>query len=580
MLQIKLLIGLVLLGAFFCWSAQTNDIEGYDFFLMEGSTEIHQDLLFDQDLFLPDAFKQTLDFYRQGKYRLAILELKKFVAMGTPDDRTPIYYFMLGECYSQLGLEEFANYNYVLLIEHFKENSLRPFAIFRLQEYFYNRGEFDKSEPYFRQFQNEYPVHRLIHAVEYTQSKQFFRERLYDHAFKLTSKIKQVSSFFLPAAFLKGLCCAEQKNYEKAILFFDYVVKQNKKNALHFETINMLGNIFYRLKRYPVALKYFESIPLNHPQFYNAQLKSCKIHMTTGNTPASIFIAEKMLNQYSNSEYVFEIVYLLEESYRQSGEREKMGRLQHFISGYIHRSQLNFEIFREKSRLSVIRKTWDSLLLQEINRNGKTPETIRLSNQMDSELVKVEILEKTLDNLWIKLNPGISRAGAAVKSGMAEIRFLELMRSEEARINSEILFLNNRINVLIAEPEKEDELNAARGQLSRQYNKLAETQKIREDVIHLSMGSEEYMHRIQMAQTKFVDWGFIKINDLKARIIANYVQTKKLQERVQYFHQIAPRDLSEDLEKLQKVVPKKTQSGEKPLPTAPPPASKPGEEKP
>ncbi|MFH1762490.1 MAG: hypothetical protein ABIA63_15430, partial [bacterium] len=349
--------------------------EKQDFYIMEGALDITSEPLLKHDILMPEKFRKTLEHYKNKKYRLAILELKKFVEIGLPDERLDIYYFMMGECYNQLELDRFSQNFYSHFTDEFLKSHYRPYALFRQQEYNYQIKKYGKSESVYKKILAEYPNHSLIPAVTYNYCKQLFLDKDYDEAFSLAIKIGNNSPYFLPATYFKGLCCAEQKNYQKAILFFDFIVKENKKDVMFYEAKNMLGNVYYRLKRYPVALKIFSEIPKNCPQHYNAMLKTCKIFLATGKPSQAVTVAETMLGREYQSEYVFEIIFLLGDGYIQIGAMDKAQKLQEFMAGYMQKSQINFKIFQEKTKLSIIRKQWDDLFLKEIEKNGKNNST-------------------------------------------------------------------------------------------------------------------------------------------------------------------------------------------------------------
>ena len=153
------------------------------------------------NLLSPDLFYQALENYKKEFYRQTILELKKLYAVGIPDGRTDTYLFMMAESYNQLQLFTFANQLYLKQYEEYPENYNTPYALYRLQNYYYHNKNYLESSRYYQMIAALPQNHPVKDAALYVQAKVLFLNNNYKEAFELANSISETSSFYFPTEY-------------------------------------------------------------------------------------------------------------------------------------------------------------------------------------------------------------------------------------------------------------------------------------------------------------------------------------------------------------------------------------------
>jgi tetratricopeptide (TPR) repeat protein len=479
-----------------------------------------------QDLIFPSELADISKYYQDGNYRLAVLKLRQIDSLNVPDGNQDAVLVMLGECYRKLGLGSLSVQCYNEINHDYTLSPLRVFALYRLQDHFYRSGDFSQSDSLGFLFEKEYKNHRLFSASTYLKAKSLFRENNYKSALHVLGQIPKESDYFLSGVFLSGLCEMGQGNNAKALAFFDYVASVSEEGPLRDEARLVEGDLYYRQGRFETALDMYNRILGERKANDYLIMQKANLYVDQKNFRSATTLAEDMIRNNPKSEYIFEAGLLLERCYNETAQKEKALWIKGYVSLYARESQLLFVISGEVHRLSELTTAWTQLLIQTSDPRIKRAQEIR--SLANSELKKIRVLRKKLQRLAQTIDPSGLRSSLSDQVGFAEQRYLELLNHELSVFGADSSKLSAELDLIKTSMESSpdssetDSLKKATEPLQKQFRQMNDhLLKLRGDlqiVIKEYFTTEKHDRHSEELQAKFVDWGLIRNQEIKAKI--------------------------------------------------------------
>lgn len=522
MLQIAKIV-LVILPVFCSiWAASVDD-----YYIMNSSVDRYDSSPEYGLSLLPGEYRAIIGNYSNGRYRLAILQLREMLAMGLPDGRMDAYLFLKGESYRALGMDKIAVGFYRRLSEEYPGSPFRSKALFRLVEHAYTKGDDEGVLFHMEIMFRTDSIGEMADAVKFTEGKRLYRKRLFADAEKVMASISDNSPLRYASLFIRSLCAIELNNYEKALLQLDAIIKGTKDKLLSDEAKLVAGQLYIKLKRMDRAEEFLAKIDPLSPRYGESLIFLSQIKLYGNDLPNAIKLGEILLTA-GNGEYIFEAAMVLESAYLRTKQDTKIDTLRSYLETTIRRKKLTFDVYKELDQLSDAHSMFGAFC-NDLSARAITLDKKRLISAVYDTITAIKgKISAGFEDLLRGLDAAAYISGS---SGVYELRFLEQLDKEVSGLERVADSLTSAIAAVTTgrvgqrDPMEESRIIASRDSL---MILIRTRRELRDDIRQHSINSEISYTGAEDAQAKFIDWSFMHLDQLKVRLSEVYREIGKL----------------------------------------------------
>jgi tetratricopeptide (TPR) repeat protein len=468
---------------------------------------------------LPEDYKQAIIFYNNAEYRKCANILEKIINLNLPDSCNDFVFFVLAECYKQLGLKELAKSFYINIIKNFPNSDKVEPALFRLIQYAVKENDSVTIDSLSSLFMLRYKNSIFISPILFINGKlRYFQER-YEDAIAVLSQISNKSSYFDKAQFIKSLCYIKKKELEKSIIILNYLIKRTRDPQVVNECYCLLGDIYFLKSQYQTSLKFYKKVSKKSKKYNYAIVKIARVYIETKDYKKAKILAKSFISKNEANEYFFEMVSILEQAYSLLKEEKEEERVKDFIYQQIKIARIVFFAFDEINKINNMTKVWQSIM-----NNATTQKDTSLYKTAKKNINELNLLLKKYNEMLSKFSPYIQSKPENIYS-FYELRYLEMLKDKSTIISDSITILGKvKDSILKIFLDSKDSLlnlkilslQSAIDSLTIKKNKLIREQQV---VLSECFGtSEEKISSDENLQIKFVDWAFDRYQKKKTEL--------------------------------------------------------------
>ncbi|HEX2956780.1 MAG TPA: CDC27 family protein, partial [Chitinispirillaceae bacterium] len=507
MLQIR---ALVLLLSFLCSVSWTEVSDPLPLWLMEDAFDDEYIPPFDIDVVSPADVQTAYQLYKNGNYKEAMGFLKKIRNLNLPDGRLDFFIFIIAECNRMLKLKETAKQEYAHITKRFAESDKNAPSIYRLIEYAVDDNDFEAVDSLHSMFSKKFSGHTLISVVHYAAARSLYMQKKYENAITVLNEISSGSAITVPAQFLTALCLIGLKEYQKAISHLDLVIQNGKKPELSSEAKILAGDIYYLLKNYKNALKYYSEVPVNASRHTYVVIKTAKMFYDMKNYREAEKLGRDFLKKGKRNDYFFEMATILEQVYSAQKKERDAAKIEKIIHHQLIDSRTLFAVYEERDRLTDISKSLQQMEFEAIRKGDKN-----LKAFSEEKKKKNESLQKKCTSILNQLDITTDNDRETLPH-WAERRYISMVRKDMGLYEDSISSIKNEIEMEAStetnqENARLDSLEQYQKQLTSRYNQLEHEYLLVENECFAP--DERNGSQQEEMQIRFVDWSFIKYQD-------------------------------------------------------------------
>lgn len=475
--------------------------------------------LFQPDIVGPAELVKAIEAYHRGDYRTALYFLERSQKLRLPDGALDFVMFVAAESYRMIGLKPQALENYRYVCRRFEQSDKVPPSLFRCIEYAYADREFDLADSLFAVFHSRYASHPLATTVFYTMGKAYYRSGRYSDASAILERIPHASVRYVQAQFLHAMSRCGLQEWDKALLLLEYVRTQGRDKALVREAIITIGDVYLVQGNHAAALKFYSAARLTWPRYQYVLVKRAMALLGKSDARGARNIARDFLARYPKSDYYFDMASVLEQAYDMLGDRANKvkagGRIVQELAGF----RMSYEVNEERDRLAAVVRGWESVVDGDPGARSEA----------DSAISRARIIERQLDQIVNSLDINSRQRRGVSVSGLAERRYLMLMR-DSVNILSDSIQQSERgfeqaRRIAAAEPADSNANRAILATVQAQLDTLKrrrthyenEYSLVIEECFGDRLDSERRVEEERQAQ--FVDWTFRKYVQKKDELV-------------------------------------------------------------
>jgi cellulose synthase operon protein C len=471
---------------------------------------------------LPQDYYKAMDLYKVGKYQIAVRVLENLRDLYLPDGRIDFVYFALGECYRQLKLRDLAVGSYRNITTKFPASDKVAPSYFRLLQYAYNEKDTLLTDTICTFFQQRYRMSPLFFPVLYITAKSRYDQDRFDEAIHFLSQISPKSSQYLQAQFLTALCHVQKKEWEKALLVLDFVRKSASSPVIANEADILMADIYFNKGQYQTALQYYAKVPRSAKRYFYSLVKTSRTYLEMGKYDKARDIAKTFIQKNKTNDYFFEMVSILEQAYSKLKDKANAERMQGLIYQQLKTARLSFEIYDESSRVSDMVRVWQIIEFKAIQqKNDQLLASCRLN------IDKLNTLGQKDRDLLFDIGAIESKKGGEGIPGLAERRYLDILKEKSALIHDTLVLANKDIDSLKLRLDARtadsamvakllDKAAPALDSIKQRYGAVTHEEQL---VVRECLGEIQGRRQAdENLQAKFVDWAFLRYQDKKIEL--------------------------------------------------------------
>jgi|GEM_PF-998204 cellulose synthase operon protein C len=484
---------------------------------------------------LPQDYVRAMEYYKAGKYQIAARVLENLRDLYLPDGRSDFICFALGECYRQLKLRDPAVESYRYVTKKFPGSDKVAPSYFRLLQYAGEDHDTLFADTVYAYFQQRYRTSPLFAPVLYLTAKVRYGQERYDDAMHILAQISQKSSQFLQAQFLTALCHVQKKEWEKALLIFDFVRKASTSVAVANEADILMADIYFNKGQYQTALQYYAKVPRKAKRYSYAVVKTARVYLALKKYAKAREMAMSFMRKNKADEYFFEMVSILEQAYTGLNDKSNAERMQGLIFHQLKTARLTFEIYDELSRVSDMIRVWGIMGFKAVQReDGRLLAASRLN------IDRLKALDLKDRDLLFEIGAVPSKRGGEAIPGLAERRYLDMIKEKSALIRDTLLGATKTVDSLKLRREAKsadsvtvakllDENSSLLDGVKRRYAEAThEEQLVMRECLGAAQGQQLADENLQ---AKFVDWVFERYRDKKVELARAYKETTAREQK-------------------------------------------------
>lgn len=483
---------------------------------------------------LPQDYNKAMELYKIGKYQIAVRVLENLRDLSLPDGRIDFIYFALGESYRQLKLRDLAVESYRYITRKFPSSDKVAPSYFRLLQYAYNEKDTLLTDTICTYFQQRYRMSPLFFPVLYITAKSRYDQDRYDEALHLAAQIPPKSSQYLPAQFLTALCHVQRKEWEKALLVLDFVRKSASSPEIANEAAILMADIYFNKGQFQTALEFYGKVPRSAKRYFYSLVKASRTYLEMGKYEKARDIAKTFIQKNKTNDYFFEMVSILEQAYSKLNDKANAERMQGLIYDQLKTARLSFGIYDELSRVSDMVRVWQIMEFKAIQQKND-----QLLASCRSNIDKLNTLGQKDKDLLFDIGAIASKKGGEGIPGLAERRYLDILKEKAALIHDTLVLANKTVDSLKLRLEAKTADSVAVAKLlgttvpaldsvKQRYGAVThEAQLVVRECLGEIQGRRQADENLQ---AKFVDWAFLKYQDKKVELAK---MTKEVAEGAQ-----------------------------------------------
>lgn len=501
------------------------------YYLMNSAVEDEKQSIPLSEFLFPNEYERVLAAYRAGNFRLCILELSDLIRLGLPDGRIDNYLFMAGECYHQLKLDKFAFKQYTELLDEHPESPYCRFAAYRLQEDAYLRSDEAAQKRYFAYLMKRFPGSEIAQASLFLEGKRLYKTGEPAEADKLLAGVSEKSDMYCPAAFVRGICAIQTRNYEKAVLQLSVVQRRTGNLALRDEAILLLSDIYHKLKKDDLAAKLLKDIGPNSAKYGDALLFQAQFSLAK-NEPLPAVQAGMALLEYRRGNYMFEAAMVLESAYMKLSRRSAVDSLRTYLELTVRKRKLIFQLYRELDLLTDMQSNFTYFCQKEAARLSTLEARHQVTAVFDEYTNKIRALKDKDAALLYSVDRTAYVVGS---SGIHEIRYIEYLDRQVRGLTQRTDSLAKVMTLYTAKaegrnPEVEKAYLTEREGLLNQIQSINE---LKDDIRTFCLSENPYLTGTEEVEAKFVDWNLMHLDEMKNRLRNVYRELSRLQQQLE-----------------------------------------------
>jgi len=216
-------------------------------------------------------------FYAQG----LIKEAEGYFLKITKECKQSLFlldaYYKLGQCYQRQGKFKLAEQTFNYLLKKFPHSIYHDGVVFSLAEISFEMGNYDNALKYYRQiFDKKEIIASLKEKSLYGLAWTLFKLERYQESlkkFRLFQENYPNNNLVNIAIFKQGECLANLKELETAQETFKGLLKIISKNYLYKEANYQIGNLYYKMEKFELAIDKLTSLTKEiYPSYNNKDI--------------------------------------------------------------------------------------------------------------------------------------------------------------------------------------------------------------------------------------------------------------------------------------------------------------------
>ncbi|MBF0430666.1 MAG: hypothetical protein HQK83_05275 [Fibrobacteria bacterium] len=480
----------------------------------------------------PEINKKIVNDYKTGKYRSAIVSLRRIISMNLPDGRMDYYLFVIAECYHQLELHRYALEYYNKLIEDFHDSPYQAESLFRvLQTYYVLEKDTLAGETYDR-IKNEFPGHTMNTAASYLYAKFLAGKHDYSKAISLLKMVGQGSPYYDASRFLIAMCMKWTGKTEAAITLLVTLSKASGRQLIKNECYLTIGHLYHRLGKYSSAIKYYNKVDKGSEQYDLARLKKATVLLSMEKYDDAVKSSRLLIN---SKEYFFEASLILLNAYWELKDSVQAFDVRNRLSFHVKLIRILMYVEEEHFMLNNLRRQWEAFSMTPFQDDPEKKTMIKLNEEdarknIHGMLGRLIDIKERLRRFYVE---DLSEHG----TGMFEKKLLELCEKELTALKEKIQALQPRIAKQVREANfnmllVSDSLNSEKKLLDSLEHEQGNITNLLGELYVLSRTQKMDRAKTQEMQPKLIDVGMILYERLKKRYhttnenIRNYRQKR------------------------------------------------------
>jgi TolA-binding protein len=481
-----------------------------DWLMDDALEEVYQPLA-QADIITPRHMELALEQYRNGNYRYSASILERLQRLQLPDGRLDFVYFALGECYRQMKLNALSEQQYETVIRFYKSSEKTAPSYFRLLQYAYEDVNALRADSIMEIIKKTYSDHPLYFSSLYVRAKLMYSEERYNDVISMCAGIPSSSAIYYQSRFLTALAHIRTGNADKAIVLLEDINKNSGSTTLSQNAGVLLGDVYYSQKKYVDATLKYEAVPDSSKKYALVQVRVARTSLDMKRYDKARDVAERFIQMRSNSEYVFEMLSVLEQAYSAMNDDKNAERVKLQMASLLKKAESSFEVYDELNQSSLMINHWEIIGLSALQQHDTAT-----WNEANANIFKLNALRQK----FYALMEGQADTGKYTDeiASMAARRYLDMLTFTMKRVKDSVALVQKTVDSMFVVDSQQttvnDSLLEARtggmvSVLDSTKNRYAMLEREYAMVVkECIVSSQGRRKRDEEIKAKFVDWAF------------------------------------------------------------------------
>ena len=225
----------------------------------------------------------------------------------------------------------------------------------------------------------------------------------------------------------------------KQLQFSKIFIKHSETVALVQNALMLLGDVHYTQKKLEKALEYYEKIPETSKKYFLVQVRIGRTYLDLKKYDKACEIANNFIQNHKTSEYVFEMLSVLEQAYADMKDEKNNDLIKQQMMSQLKQAESSFQVYEEVSKSSLMINQWELIELAAL-KNHDTASLFEARNNMAD-----------LNTLRMKLY-GLMGAGAdsgryaEELASMTARRYLDILKYTMEQVKDSITLVQKEVD--------------------------------------------------------------------------------------------------------------------------------------